>query len=446
MTTWFAEYAWLPEDANGDGTVAADVAITIEADRITAVTPDATQPSDARRLDGLVLPGLANVHSHAFHRALRGRTEQHSGDFWSWRQQMYAVAANLDPASLHALARATYAEMALAGVTAVGEFHYLHHDANGRPYDDPNEMGYAIIAAAADAGIRVTLIDTCYLRGGFDDDLDAVQQRFSDGHADRWRARVERLADGDVVRVAAGIHSVRAVPADALGAVAAWADDHAAPLHLHLSEQPAENTACRQATGRSPTALLADHGVLGPRTTAVHATHLDATDRALLGEGPTTVCLCPTTERSLADGIGRASALAAAGCPLTVGSDSHAVIDLFEEARAIELHERLLTLRRGHHRPAALLDALTAVGMDALGWHAGRIAPGCLADLIAVDLTGPRTAGIDPPDAATVVFAASAADIRDVIVGGRHVVTDGRHTSVADVGSALRAAMTAVVP
>jgi formiminoglutamate deiminase len=442
VTTWFAPYAWLPDD--GGGHVARDVAITADGDRITEVIRGVAAPRGARHLDGLLLPGLANAHSHAFHRALRGRTEQGAGDFWSWRRQMYRVAARLDPDTYYALARATYAEMALAGVTAVGEFHYLHHAPDGRAYADPNAMGHALAAAAADAGIRLTLIDTCYLRGGFGVDLDATQRRFGDGDVDTWASRVERMPTTPALRIGAAIHSVRAVPPDAIGVVARWASDRDAPLHVHLSEQPAENDACVAATGRTPAALLADHGALGPTTTAVHATHVTPDDVALLGRASTTACLCPTTERSLADGVGPASGLASAGCPLAVGSDSQAVIDLFEEVRAIELDQRLVTGRRGHHRPAALLAAATSAGMGALGWDAGRIEVGRLADLIVVDVSGPRLAGAGRPDAAMVVFAATAADVRDVIVGGRAVVSDGCHASVGDVGAQLREAIAEV--
>ncbi|HEX6256535.1 MAG TPA: formimidoylglutamate deiminase [Euzebyales bacterium] len=444
MTTWFAPYAWLPTGTGGH--VARDVAITADGERITAVASGVPAPPGARHLGGMVLPGLANTHSHAFHRALRGRTEQGPGDFWSWRRQMYGVAARLDPDTSYALARATYAEMALAGVTAVGEFHYLHHAPDGRVHTDPNAMGHALATAAADAGIRLTLIDACYLRGGFGTDLDATQRRFSDGDVDAWASRVERMPTTRTLRIGAAIHSVRAVPADAIGVVARWAAGRDAPLHVHLSEQPAENDACAAATGRTPTALLADGGVLGPATTAVHATHVSPEDVALLGRDSTIVCLCPTTERSLADGVGPASALASAGCPLAVGSDSHAVIDLFEEVRAIELDQRLVTGRRGHHRPAALLEAATSAGMAALGWDAGRIEVGRLADLIVVDVAGPRLAAAEPPDAAMVVFAATAADVREVIVGGRVVVAGGCHVRVGDVGARLREAIAAVAP
>ncbi|MFF5946049.1 amidohydrolase family protein, partial [Streptomyces althioticus] len=219
-----------------------------------------------------------------------------------------------------------------------------------------------------------------------------------------------------------------------------------APLHVHLSEQTAENDACLAAHGRTPTRLLADHGVLGPRTTGVHNTHLTDEDIALLGGSATGTCMCPTTERDLADGIGPAVALQRAGSPLSLGSDSHAVIDLLEEARAMELNERLRTRTRGHWTAAALLRAATADGHAALGWHeAGTIAPGALADLTTIALDSVRTAGPAPRlGAETAVFAAGAADVRHTVVGGRHVVRDGAHTRVQDVPQALARAVEAL--
>jgi formiminoglutamate deiminase len=448
VTRWHAERAWL-----GGDRVAGDVLIETRDDRITAVEPGRAAGPGARRLPGLVLPGLANAHSHAFHRALRGRTQGGRGDFWSWRERMYQVAARLEPDTYHALARATYAEMALAGVTAVGEFHYLHHPPGsvGARYADPNAMGQALAAAAGDAGIRLTLLDTCYLQADVDGSpLEGPQLRFGDGDADRWAGRADRLAGSlgagpDAVRVGAAVHSVRAVPPPAMAAVAAWAGARGAPLHLHLSEQPRENQACLAVTGRTPAGLCADTGVLGRRTTAIHATHLTGEDVGLLGGSGTGVCLCPTTERDLADGIGPAARLAAAGAPLCLGSDSHAVVDLFEEARAVELDERLATLRRGQHRPADLLAAATGQGMRAIGWEeAGALEPGRLADLVAVRLDSPRLAGAPAGDLlAAVVFAATAADVSHVVAGGRLLVADGRHTLVDDVPAALAGAIAA---
>ena len=426
MTRFWAAHALLP------GGAARDVTFVVDGGRFLAVTPG-TAPGDATRLPGVVLPGFADVHSHAFHRALRGRTHDRGGTFWSWRERMYAVAARLDPDSYRALARAAYAERALAGVTAVGEFHYLHHGA--RPYADPNAMGHALATAADEAGIRLTLLDTCYLTADVDGrPVEGVQRRFSDGTVDAWAARVAALRDGPGLRIGVAAHSVRAVPRGALRTVAAVAGGR--PLHVHLSEQPAENAACLAAHGRTPTGLLADEGLLGPATTAVHATHLTPDDVALLGGSGTTACLCPTTEADLADGLGHARALFDAGCPLALGGDQHAVGDPFADARGLEMHERLASGERGRLAPAALLDALTA--HRALGWpDAGRLEPGARADLVAVRLDTPRTAGADP---AQILLAASGADVDTVVVGGRTVVTGGRHV-LGDVGRLLQEAI-----
>ena len=435
---YHAEFGWLA------GGVARDVLIEVDGGRFTAVTPGVAEPpAGATRLPGLTLPGLANAHSHAFHRALRGRTHAGKGTFWTWRNQMYALASRLDPDTYLALARAAYAEMALAGVTAVGEFHYLHHDAGGTRYADPNQMGAALVEAAAQAGIRMTLLDSCYLTSTVDGaPLVGPQLRFGDGSADAWAERVESFKpSAPHATVGAAIHSVRAVPAEQIPTVADWAAGRAVPLHVHLSEQRAENTACLRYHHRTPTEVLADAGALGSRATAVHATHLTDSDRADLGDTGTGVCFCPTTERDLADGIGPARALVDAGSPLSLGSDSHAVIDLFEEARAVEMDERLRSERRGHFAAAELVHAATAAGHAALGWpDAGAIAPGSRADLVAVRLDTVRTAGIDP---AGTMFAATAADVAHVVVDGRLVVRDGRHVAI-DVPRALSEAIGAV--
>ncbi|ANJ07886.1 MULTISPECIES: formimidoylglutamate deiminase [Streptomyces] len=439
--TYWLEHAWL-------GThVEPGVAVDVADGRITAVHQDTpAPPPGAEILRGLTLPGLANAHSHAFHRALRGTVQVGSGTFWTWREVMYSVADRLTPDTYLDLARAVYAEMALAGITAVGEFHYVHHAHGGTPYADPNAMGEALIEAAAEAGIRITLLDTCYLSAGFGEPPNAHQRRFSDGTADAWAQRSSLLKERDHARIGAAIHSVRAVPAEQLATVAQWAAERRAPLHVHLSEQTAENDACRRAHGRTPTRLLADHGVLGERTTGVHNTHLTDEDVALLGGSRTGTCMCPTTERDLADGIGPATALQRAGSPLSLGSDSHAVVDLLEEARAMELNERLRTRTRGHWTAAALLRAATADGHAALGWDdTGRIETGARADLATVALDSVRTAGPLPRlGAETAVFAATAADVRHTIVGGRHVVRDGVHTLVPEVPRSLGRAVEAL--
>jgi formiminoglutamate deiminase len=394
-------------------------------------------------LKGLTLPGLANTHSHAFHRALRGRTQAGTGSFWTWREQMYAAAARLTPDRYHVLARATFGEMALAGITTVGEFHYVHHGPGGTPYADPNAMGEALVAAAGEAGVRITLLDTCYLAGGIGVEPDETQRRFSDDDPVAWAKRAserDRFA-GSGARLGAAIHSVRAVDPDAMVVVAAWADERGAPLHAHVSEQTAENDQCLAAYGRTPTELLADHNALSDRFTAVHAVHVTDHDRGLLGDHHCTVCLCPTTERDLADGIAGARSLRDAGARLALGSDSQAVIDLFEEARAVELDERLATGERGRLRSNALLEAATVDGHAALGWaDAGRIEVGALADLCTIRLDSVRMAGTDAAHTLdSVVYAATAADVSHVVVGGTVVVRDGGHTSIDVVAELARA-------
>ena len=425
MTGYWLPYAYLPDGP------AADVLIIERGGLIAEVITNANRAVADVRFDGIGLPGFANAHSHAFHRALRGRTHGGGGTFWTWRKQMYATASRLDPDSYFALARAVYAEMVLAGMTVVGEFHYLHHDHDGRRYANPNAMSEALVAAAAETGIRLTLLDVCYLSGGLDADghqpLDPVQRRFSDGSVAAWAERVgsfaETHADSPTVRVGVAAHSVRAVPAEDLALLSAARP--AGPLHVHLSEQPAENAAVQAYYGCTPTELLSRADLLGAQTTAVHATHLSAGDIALLGGTGTGACFCPTTERDLADGIGPARALADAGSPPSLGSDQHAVIDMFEELRGLEMHERLDTNHRGRFTPTELITAATATGYHALGWAGGgRLAVGAPADLVIIDPMSPRTAGTRPDQ---THYAATAADVTDVIIGGRRVVADRAH-------------------
>jgi len=448
MATWHAAQAWLPDGLKDDVTLVAEggifTAINVGDIAVSAVGESVVE------LPGVVLPGFANAHSHAFHRALRGRTHGEGGSFWTWREGMYALAARLDLDTYRALATATYAEMALAGVTAVGEFHYLHHGPGGVPYG-PNAMGHVLVDAARAAGIRLTLLDTCYLAGGLGPDghlpLEPVQQRFSDGDITEWLRRFTHLSDTfdplssgpGSVRVGAAIHSVRAVPAADIRIVADAAGGR--PLHVHLSEQPAENAACLSYYGVTPAALLDQLGVLGPNTTAVHATHLTDDDVALLGASGSVACLCPTTERDLADGIGPARRLLDGGAPLCLGSDQHAVIDLFEEARALEMDERLASGKRGRLNMDELMRALTFEGQRSIGWaDAGQLRVGARADLVAVRMDSPRTAGSSTEQ---VVMSASAVDVDTVIVDGRTVVEGGRHL-LGDVGGLLRTSIEAL--
>ena len=436
MTTYLLEHAWLP-----DG-ISDDVFVTVVDGRFTKVGHDPVR--GAHRLAGLTIPGLANCHSHAFHRALRGRTQRGDGTFWTWREQMYAVAERLDPDSYRELAVAVFGEMALAGITTVGEFHYLHHGPDGTPYDDPNAMGTALLDAAREVGVRIALLDTCYLAAGIGRAPEGVQRRYSDGSGQEWQDRADEqtVEEGGDVVVGAAIHSVRAVPLPDMRLVAEWADRFEVPLHVHLSEQTAENDECLAAYGRTPTEVLAEAGALGERTSAVHATHLTDRDVELLGGSRTTACFCPTTERDLGDGVGPAPALRAAGSRLTLGSDSHAVVDLFEEMRAVELDERLVSRRRGHWRAEDLLRAGTSDGHASLGFgDAGRIAPGARADLVTLDLASPRTAGCGATPE-TAVYAATSADVAGVVAGGRVLLEPGgRPDAERRVGAALAEAV-----
>lgn len=417
MKSFWCERAWLP-----DG-IASRVLVRVDKGAIASVSTVDTIPLGAERLHGMVFPGFANAHSHAFHRALRGRTHSGGGTFWTWRDRMYAVAERLTPDSYLELATAVYAEMAVAGVTAVGEFHYLHSGGN--------EMAEALRQAARDAGIRLTLLDACYLAGGIGQPVRGVQERFSDGTADRWLDRVAELRGDENTRIGAAIHSVRAVPREALSLVARAFPDR--PLHVHLSEQPAENEACLEAYGVTPTELLAEAGALTPRTTAVHGTHLSTKDIGLLGATRTGVCFCPTTEADLADGIGPARELADAGVALSLGSDQHAVIDPLAEARALEHNERLRTGERGRFTPAELVGALT--NHASIGWpEAGRIEVGAPADFTAVRMNSVRTAGAEPEQ---LILAATASDVAVVVVGGKVVARDGVHEQLGDVARLL---------
>jgi formiminoglutamate deiminase len=422
MTAFWLEHALV------DGVIHDGVRVE-EIDGVIVSVVEAGAVSGDTALPGLTLPGIANAHSHAFHRALRGRTHASGGDFWVWREQMYAVAAGLDADRYYALATAFYAELLLAGYTAVGEFHYLHRDPT-------TVMADAVVTAARDAGIRLTLLDTLYRHGGRDAEGAAlppspVQQPFISS-IPVWLARHQSLVFSGAARRGAAIHSLRAVdPTDVERVVDATGDE---PLHAHVSEQPAENEQVQAAFGRSPVAVLRDAGALGSRFTAVHATHLSDADVADLSTS--FACICPTTERDLGDGIGPAGALRDAGAALTIGSDQHVVVDPFDELRALEGHERLQAGRRGVFSPRELIAAATTNGYRSLGWQGGLL-PGAVCDLVALDTGSRRTAGAALDQ---LWLAASGADVTDVVVAGQRVVTNGAHRS-GDVGAALSAAL-----
>ncbi len=387
----------------------------------------------------IVLSGLASAHSHAFQRALRARTQRRqtaAGSFWSWRDLMYELAAKLDPEDVFHISRFAFIELALSGVTAVGEFHYLHHQPDGTPYDDRVTMAEAVIHAAQAAGVRITLIRTAYFRGGFQQELTAAQKRFTDESVDAVLRDVETLQTrhrtDETVSVAVAAHSLRAVPIPAVRELAAWADKNQMPFHMHVAEQRRELEECSQEYGTTPVALLAREGVLNDRFVAVHATHLSAEEIQALGDAKALVCLCRTTERDLGDGLPQARELIEAGARICVGVDSHASSDGFEELRAVELDERSRTEARAVAAEAdELYTFATTNGFQAIGMEE---AVDC--DRVLLDAEDPSLALVEDellPDA--VVFAATPRAVREVVVAGQSVVHEGRHK---DYDEALR--------
>ncbi|MFC9354577.1 formimidoylglutamate deiminase [Arthrobacter sp. NPDC057013] len=438
-------------EADGGPTVATGVRLETQDGRIAGLTVGVTAEPGDQVLKGVVFPAAANAHSHAFHRILRGRTHDGRGDFWVWREQMYRSAGELTPEKYEKLATAVFAEMVVAGFSSVAEFHYVHHQPDGRPYAGKHGMELAVARAAMAAGIRLTLLDTLYLAGGIGAGgaaapLSEEQVRFGDAGAHGWlerlgalRAEVSGAFPPEMVSVGAALHSVRGVPEQDLKIVA----DHLPadiPLHIHLSEQPAENDACRKAYGVTPAGLLARHGLLTRRLSAVHATHLTPEDIRLLGEAGSTVVMCPTTEADLADGIGPARALSDAGVTISLGTDQHAVIDPWIEMRALEHGERLGSGQRGRFTPGELLAAATdgAAAAMATPVMPAALRTGAVCDLMAVAPDSVRTAG---SVAQQFAFSATASDVTDVVIAGELVASDGVHRRLGKPGSLLAEAL-----
>jgi formimidoylglutamate deiminase len=402
---------------------------------IDEIRPRGADAPVSESLPGVVLlPGFVNTHSHVFQRALRGRTHRplsRQDTFWTWRRAMYAEAARLDPDLLYAGALQTYREMLAAGYTTVGEFHYVHHRPDGAPYANPNAMAEAILQAGREAGIRVVLLMTAYAQSGFDRLPEEEQRRFCDASVEAYLERVEALR---VAGVPVGVapHSVRAVPEDWLRAIARYSRAHALPLHVHADEQVAEIEQTRAARGCTPIELLERCGALHEHTTIVHATHADANEIELLARRGCTVCVCPTTEGDLGDGIAPYAELLAAGLSLAIGADSNTRLDPIEELRWAEYSARMRYLRRRvlvadelASPGPFLLTMGSAAGARALGISAGEIAPGRPADLVAIHLQHPALAGWTAENLLdTLFFGASAEVIAGTWVQGRRVRLD----------------------
>ncbi|SDS23707.1 formiminoglutamate deiminase [Brevibacterium sandarakinum] len=449
-TRFWCETAWV------DGLVATGVLLTADdTGTLTSVeTGIDTPPTIAEVVPGFTLPGGVNAHSHAFHRILRGRTHGDGGTFWTWREVMYSVAAKLSPENYETVARAVFAEMLAGGYTSVGEFHYVHHAPDGTPYggDDSTRahaMERALARAAASAGMRIRLLDTCYLTGGIDTDLSAEQARFGDGTIDGYMDRHEALSEAfatefpvgapgeSFVHVGSAIHSIRAVPAANLPRFA----DLDGPVHVHLSEQPAENEASQAAYGTTPTQVLARSGVVASNLSAVHATHLSEDDIATLGGAEASIVMCPCTEADLADGIGPARELADAGATISIGSDQHVVLDALREIQSMEAGERLRSGQRGRFSPAELITSLTEGGARSLDLPVGELAVGKACDFIAVATDSMRTYGSAGEQ---IILSATSADVSMTVSGAQVRVRDGVHTELGPISELYRAAFAAL--
>lgn len=437
---------WLPDLIYADGRFQSDVALVCD-ETVVELRP-ADEVADPIRLKHCaLLPGLVNAHSHAFQRVIRGRTErrsQHTTDsFWTWREQMYTAANRLSPEDIYVASRMAFLEMALAGITAVGEFHYIHHAPDGSRYSDPNLLEREVIRAARDVGGRIALLRVAYARAGYQAAPNPLQVRFIEDSPEAYLKSLEELLGAPELKggeawVGVAPHSVRAVPLDYLKTIVAYANKRGLMVHMHVAEQTAEVEACIEEYGRSPVALLDTEGLLSEKFTAVHAIHVTPKAVSALARGRANVCACPTTERNLGDGVVPVDAYFNAGVPVSLGSDSQTQIDLLEDARELEYHLRLQRTARNILAPdkdndesalaRRLFACATTSGATSLGFDGGTLEPGAPADFFTVDLDDPSIAGSSRENLlANIVFSFSRTAIKDVVVGGKRIVVDGRH-------------------
>ncbi|MFY9621125.1 MAG: formimidoylglutamate deiminase [Pyrinomonadaceae bacterium] len=462
--------AWLPDFIYTGGRFESGRALVCDASGTIVRLPRVEELRDEKRIrlgNRAMLPSMVNAHSHAFQRVLRGRTEYRASDrdsFWTWREMMYSAATRLSPDDVYDASRMAFLEMALSGITAVGEFHYLHHAPDGKPYDDPNQLAKEVIRAAGDVGVRIALLRVAYVRSGFRTDPNPNQARFIEADADIYLQRVvelvselsrgtegyARLRGANPSMPEAGVptawvgvapHSVRAVPLEYLRQVIGHANELNLKVHMHVAEQPAEVSACVEEYGRTPIALLETEGLLSERFTAVHAIHVTPKAMPAFAKTGAMVCACPTTERNLGDGVVPADEYFKHGVPICLGTDSHVQIDLFEEARELEYHLRLQKMERAvldhgsevsglrsQDLAAQLFECATINGANSIGAPSGALEVGKPADFFTVDLNDPSIAGSSRDDLLSlIVFSAARAAVREVAVGGKPIISDGQH-------------------
>ena len=447
--------AWLPDFVYTGGRFEGGRALVCDSAGIVVRVVRVEELQNERQIrlaNRAMLPGMVNAHSHAFQRVLRGRTEYRTGErdsCWTWREMMYSAATRLTPEDVYDASRMAFLEMALSGITAVGEFHYLHHGPDGKPYDDPNLLAKEVVRAAGDVGLRIALLRVAYVRSGFRTDPNPKQVRFIEADADVYVRRLEKLSrdlktgPGPHASAWTGVapHSVRAVPIRDLSEIVVYANQQDLKIHMHVAEQPAEVSACVEEYGRTPVALLETEGLLNDNFTAVHAIHV--TPKAIPGFAKTgaMVCACPTTERNLGDGVVPADEYLKQGVPICLGTDSHAQIDPFEEARELEYHLRLQKMERAvlnsesqvpglrsQDIAETLFDCATVNGARSIGSPNGTLDAGKPADFFTVDLNDPSIAGASADDLlSSIVFSASRAAVREVAVGGKPIVSEGQH-------------------
>jgi formimidoylglutamate deiminase len=451
---------WLPDLVYTNGRFNSNLAVVCDGSgQLTGVAAANEGQSAVVLKDRAMLPGLINAHSHAFQRVIRGRTEYRTSNnndsFWTWREMMYSAANRLTPEDVYDASRMAFLEMALGGTTAVGEFHYLHHGPDGSGYDDPNLLAKEVVRAANDVGLRIALLRVAYARSGYQTESNPEQKRFIEKDAEVYLKNAEQLiADLDrssspaseaaMAWVGVAPHSVRAVPLDYLKQVVQFADERRLPVHMHVAEQQAEVSACIEEYGRSPVALLQTEGLLSERFTGVHMIHVTPKAVGMLADAHAMICACPTTERNLGDGIVPADSFFQQGVRVALGTDSHVEIDLLEDARELEYHLRLQKMERavlastednGLSAIAARLFACaTTSGAESIGASSASLEPGSPADFFTVDLNDPSIAGASSDDLlSAIVFSLSKRAVKDVVVGGKRIVEDGRHAQQDEI-------------
>jgi formimidoylglutamate deiminase len=451
---------WLPDFIYAGDRFQSDLGLVCDANSKIhglATSNDIHEP--IRLKNRALLPGLINAHSHAFQRVIRGRTEYRTSNdkdsFWTWREMMYSAATRLTPEDIYDAARMAFLEMALSGITAVGEFHYLHSQPDGTPYDDPNLLAKEVVRAARDVGLRIALLRVAYARSGFQSEPNPRQARFIEADPEVYLDRVANLRK-DLAELAGqawvGVapHSVRAAPLDYLREVVRFGNEQGMPIHMHVAEQPAEVSACIEEYGRSPVALLQTEGLLNERFTGVHMIHVTPKAVHMLAQTRAMVCACPTTERNLGDGIVPVETFFRDNVRVSLGTDSQIQIDLLEDARELEYHLRLQKMERAvlavgnstgvADLAAKLFACATINGAESIGSPGGDLASGLPADFFTVDLNDPSIAGASQDDLlSSIVFSLSRTAVRDVVVGGQRIVEDGRHAAQDEIVERFRA-------